>query len=101
MVIILRHLYQKRTHPCSDHALLECKIEGMRSSGRTCKNHVDGGGHNRMARIQLSGGNKESTIQEPLAATHYIRSSNAWNITTMKVNISNTPEGDSNADVAE
>ena len=36
------------------------------------------GGHNRVVRVWLCGGNKEGTRQELLAATHYIRPNNGW-----------------------
>ena len=40
------------------------------------------GEHNRVVRVWLCGGNKEGTRQELLAATHCIRPSNGWNLTT-------------------
>ena len=40
------------------------------------------GEHDRVVRVSLCGGNKEDTRQELLAATHYIRPSNGWNLTT-------------------
>ena len=53
-------------------------LEGWRSLGRP----IMDGQYNRVVRIGLRGGNEEGTRQELLAATHCIRPSNGWNLTT-------------------